>query len=111
MKVGNESVVIGQIKVGATIGDRSVVIGATDSFGNATIREGAYGYGAKAAPGSVAIGANAEATTSNKSDIDILRGLVEALEKGYLMGRYGAVPFFRELPSLLIDSQDVSMNQ
>jgi len=28
MKVGNESVVIGQIKVGATIGDRSVVIGA-----------------------------------------------------------------------------------
>jgi AAA15 family ATPase/GTPase len=30
----------------------------------------------------------------------------EALEKGYLMGRYGAVPFFRELPSLLIDSKD-----
>ena len=65
MKVGNESVVIGQINVGATIGDRSVVIGATDSFGNTTIREGAYGYGAKAAPGSVAIGANADATTSN----------------------------------------------
>ena len=32
----------------------------------------------------------------------------EALEKGYLMGRYGAVPFFRELPSLLIDSKDRS---
>jgi hypothetical protein len=32
MKVGNESVVIGQIKVGATVDDRSVVIGATDSL-------------------------------------------------------------------------------
>jgi hypothetical protein len=79
MKVGNESVFIGQIKVGATVGDRSVVIGATDSFGNSIIREGAYGYGAKSAPGSVAIGANADATTSNRSDIEILRGLVETL--------------------------------
>jgi hypothetical protein len=79
MKVGNESVVIGQIKAGATVGDRSVVIGATDSFGNSTIREGAYGYGAKADFGSVAIGAHANATTTNKSDIEILRGLVEAL--------------------------------
>lgn len=32
----------------------------------------------------------------------------EALEKGYLMGRYGAVPFFRELPSLLMDSKESS---
>jgi len=32
----------------------------------------------------------------------------EALEKGYLMGRYGAVPFFRELPSLLTDTPDSS---
>jgi len=32
----------------------------------------------------------------------------EALEKGYLMGRYGAVPFFRELPSLLKHSKDSS---
>lgn len=32
----------------------------------------------------------------------------EALEKGYLMGRYGAVPFFRELPSLLTDTTDSS---
>jgi AAA15 family ATPase/GTPase len=32
----------------------------------------------------------------------------EALEKGYLMGRYGAVPFFRELPSLLEESHDWS---
>lgn len=32
----------------------------------------------------------------------------EALEKGYLMGRYGAVPFFRELPSLLVERTDPS---
>jgi AAA15 family ATPase/GTPase len=32
----------------------------------------------------------------------------EAIEKGYLMGRYGAVPFFHELPSLLIDSKESS---
>ena len=32
----------------------------------------------------------------------------EALEKGYLMGRYGAVPFFKEIPSLLIDEYEKS---
>lgn len=32
----------------------------------------------------------------------------EAIEKGYLMGRYGAVPFFHELPSLLIDTKESS---
>lgn len=32
----------------------------------------------------------------------------EAIEKGYLMGRYGAVPFFHELPSLLIDIKESS---
>ena len=32
----------------------------------------------------------------------------EALEKGYLMGRYGAVPFFRELPSLLLNDKNRS---
>ncbi|MDE1891957.1 MAG: ATP-binding protein [Betaproteobacteria bacterium] len=29
----------------------------------------------------------------------------EALEKGYLVGRYGAIPFFRDFKSLLIDDQ------
>lgn len=32
----------------------------------------------------------------------------EALEKGYLMGRYGAVPFFKEIPSLLINEHEKS---
>ena len=32
----------------------------------------------------------------------------EAIEKGYLMWRYGAVPFFHELPSLLIDIKESS---
>jgi hypothetical protein len=79
MKVGHESVVIGQVAAGATIGDRSVVIGATDSNGNTVIREGAYGYGAKARPGAVAIGAHANAASHENGDIEVLRGLVEAL--------------------------------
>ena len=36
----------------------------------------------------------------------------EALEKGYLMGRYGSIPFFREIPSLLGMQVDIeSKNQ
>jgi len=79
MKVGHDSVVIGRVDDSVAIGDRSVVVGATDSSGNTIIREGAFGYGAKASLGSVAIGAHANATPYANGDIELLRGLVEAL--------------------------------
>ena len=79
MKVGCDSVVIGQVAADATIGDRSVVVGAKDSNGNTIIRDGAFGYGAKASPGSVAIGAHANATSNANGDIEVLKNLVEAL--------------------------------
>jgi len=58
--VGQESVAIG--RVAGPVGDRSVVIGATDSNGNTIITQPmAVGYNAQAGPGSIAIGANARA--------------------------------------------------
>lgn len=79
MKVGRDSVVMGQVAADATIGDRSVVVGATDSSGNTIIRGGAFGYGAKASPGSVAIGAYANATSNANGENEVLKNLVEAL--------------------------------
>jgi len=58
--VGKDSVAIG--RVSGSVGDRSVVIGATDSNGNTIITQPmAVGYNAQAGPGSIAIGANARA--------------------------------------------------
>ena len=60
VNVGKESVTIG--RVSGSVGDRSVVIGATDSNGNTIITQPmAVGYNAQAGPGSIAIGANARA--------------------------------------------------
>jgi len=69
--VGNDSVAFGQVS--GSVGDRSVVIGATDSNGNTILNQPiAVGYNAHAGPGSIAIGANAGAgsalsTNSTKS--------------------------------------------
>jgi hypothetical protein len=61
LHVGNGSVVYGKVRPG-TIGDGSVVIGATDSNGNTILNQPmAIGHNAKAGPGSIAIGANAGA--------------------------------------------------
>lgn len=58
--VGADSVGMGLIPPGTKIGDRSVLVGATDSNGNTVIPGGtAVGYGAHADPTSVAIGAGA----------------------------------------------------
>ena len=62
MKTGKHSVVIGNVPESSSIGEGSVVIGATDSHGNTRITTPmAVGYGAKAGPGSIAIGAFAGA--------------------------------------------------
>jgi hypothetical protein len=57
--VGTESVVIGEVN--RNVGDRSVVIGATDDRHNTRLQQGAYGYGSCAGPGSLAAGAYAGA--------------------------------------------------
>lgn len=62
MKTDKHSVVIGNIPSTSNIGEGSVVIGATDSHDNTILNTPmAVGYGAKAGPGSIAIGAFAGA--------------------------------------------------
>lgn len=68
MKVGKDSVVMGNVGERANVGDRSVVIGATDSKGNTILNKPmAVGHGAKAGEGSIAIGAGANAGSSPQS--------------------------------------------
>jgi hypothetical protein len=60
LEVGSDSVVMG--KVTGKVGDRSVVIGATDDKGNTIINTPmAVGNNAQAGPNSIAIGAGADA--------------------------------------------------
>jgi hypothetical protein len=60
VRVGRDSVVMG--RVSGKVGNRSVVIGATDDRGNVILNQSmAVGYNAHAGPGSIAIGANASA--------------------------------------------------
>lgn len=61
LNVGKDSVVIGNVS--GNVGDGSVIIGATDANGNTIINNDtlAIGRGAFAGPGSIAIGAGANA--------------------------------------------------
>ncbi|MFH1545901.1 MAG: hypothetical protein ABIE14_00805 [Patescibacteria group bacterium] len=62
LNVGDESVVIGDVK--GNVGNRSVAIGAMDANGNVNLNQAqstAVGYGAKAGPNSISIGAYAGA--------------------------------------------------
>lgn len=64
MDVGDDSVVIGNVPPGQRVGNRSVVIGATDEHGNTILRGTmAVGHGAQAGPDSIAIGSGAGAGT------------------------------------------------
>lgn len=81
MKIGKDSVVIGQVPEGLQVGDRSVYVGATDANGNSVLREGAYGYGARAGKGSLAVGAQASAgsSASAQAHSELLQALAEML--------------------------------
>jgi hypothetical protein len=57
--VGNDSVVMGQVSPSARVGDRSVVIGATDAHGNTILAPMVVGHNAHGGPNSVVIGADA----------------------------------------------------
>ncbi len=76
IKTGKDTVVIGNVS--GEVGDGSVVIGATDERGNTIINQPmAVGRGAKAGPGSTAIGAGAAAGTDLFHLIDQLKALPE----------------------------------
>jgi hypothetical protein len=61
-RVGNDSVVMGRVPPNQVVGDRSVVVGATDDQGNTILTTPmAVGHGATAGHGSIAIGAGAHA--------------------------------------------------
>jgi hypothetical protein len=58
--VGNDSVVMGNVPPTARVGDRSVVIGATDANGNTILtRPMTVGHNAHGGPNSIVIGADA----------------------------------------------------
>jgi hypothetical protein len=58
--VGSDSVVMGQVSPNARIGDRSVVIGATDAHGNTILTQPmVVGHNAHGGPNSIMIGADA----------------------------------------------------
>ncbi len=76
------------------MGNRSVVIGATDAYGNTILRQpGAYGYAAKAGPNSIAVGAFAGA--GGYSDIDnafgAVREFIEASGNAQLLADYNGL--------------------
>jgi len=72
VEVGEDAVVIGDVK--GRVGNGSVVIGPTDGNGNTIITQPmAVGRGAKAGPGSIAIGAGASASSVLFHLIDQLR--------------------------------------
>lgn len=65
MKIGKDSVVMGNVPADLEVGEGCVIIGATDNRGNCIINQPmAVGRNAHAEPGSIAIGAGAGAGTS-----------------------------------------------
>ena len=65
MKIGKDSVVMGNVPENMEVGEGCVIIGATDERGNCIINTPmAVGRGAHAGPGSIAIGAGAGAGSS-----------------------------------------------
>ena len=74
MKTGKHSVVIGNVPTNSNIGEGSVVVGATDARGNTILNQPmAVGFGAKAGPNSIAIGAFASAGIPNLPFPDVLK--------------------------------------
>lgn len=70
MKVGKDSVVMGKVSPDSTVGDGSVIVGATDANGNTILNtQMAVGHGAKAGQDSIAIGAFASAGTEGSPPI------------------------------------------
>lgn len=62
MKIGKDSVVMGNVPFSTNVADRSVVTGATNANGNTIYKQTmAVGYGGKAGPDGIAIGAHANA--------------------------------------------------
>ena len=62
MKVGKDSVVMGNVPSNLEVGEGCVIIGATDGHGNTIINQPmAVGRNAQAGPNSIAIGAGANA--------------------------------------------------
>ena len=65
--VGNDSVVMGSVPSTARVGDRSVVIGPTDTHGNTILTQPmTVGHNAHGGPDSIVIGADAGSQGSNQ---------------------------------------------
>jgi len=90
IKTGKDSVVIGDVN--GEVGDGSVVIGATDERGNTIINQPmAVGRGAKAGPGSIAIGAGASAGSNLFHLLDQLKAIPEVQTDQTLLATIGAL--------------------
>jgi len=80
MKTGKHSVVIGNVPNNSDIGEGSVVIGATDARGNTILNQPmALGFGAKAGPNSIAIGAFAGAGVQDPAFPECMKNAIAEL--------------------------------
>jgi len=82
LSIGSESVVMGHVPSNTKVGDRSVVVGATDDKGSTILNTPmAVGHGAKAGPGSIAIGAGSGAGAGGKESPKDVEGRAADLPK------------------------------
>jgi hypothetical protein len=107
MKVGKDSVVIGNVPPNSQVGNGSVVIGATDSQGNTIIdRPMAVGRGAQAGPGSIAIGAFAGAGVGQQQSlVDLQAALQQFAELVAAQNNNILVQEFEKMKSELLNSR------
>ena len=90
IKTGKDTVVIGNVS--GSVGDGSVVIGATDERGNTIINQPmAVGRGATAGPGSIAIGAGASSGSNIFHLINQLKENPEVQTDQTLLATIGAL--------------------
>jgi hypothetical protein len=103
MKVGKDSVVIGNVPSNSQVGDCSVVIGPTNSRGDIIINKPmAVGHGAQAGPGSIAIGAFAGAgVDQQQSLVDLQDSLQQFAELVAAQNNMALVEKFEKLKSEL----------
>ena len=110
MKIGKDSVVIGNVPTDAQVGDGSVLIGATDARGNTILNQPmAVGRGAQAGPGSIAIGAFAGAGVTQRQIVEALQEDLQQYAK--LVSARQDEALSREFEKLKVELQQPAPNK
>ena len=86
MKVGKDSVVMGNVPANVEVGDRSVVVGPTHGTDTILNTPMAVGHNASAAPDSIAIGAGASAGFNLPAAVHQLTRLAQQANDSIALG-------------------------